>query len=122
MTSSILSTTTCFPFYNSLPDDMQHLVCEYLPLEQIRHHLVYIKYYKQCSNAMSQFSVQQINTHFHLNDYFSMDLQKSTTIEKYIYRNLSNINRYAYSRKYVDDLSYANLRKIILCSKIKNDT
>ena len=118
--SSILSTSSCFPFYSSLPDDMQHLVREYLPLEQIRHHLLYIKYYKQCPKAMSKFSVHQINTYFHLDDYFSMELDKSATIEKYVYRNLSNITRYAYSRKYVDDLSYANMRKIILCSKIKN--
>ena len=120
--SSSLTIASSFPFYNSLSDDMQYLVREYLPLEQIRHHLLYIKYYKQCLSAMNTFSVQQINTHFHIDDYFSMDLQKSLTIEKYVYRNLSNINRYAYSRKYVDDLSYANLRKIILCSKIKNNT
>ena len=117
-----LTTASSFQFYDLLSDDMQYLVREYLPLEQIRHHLLYIKYYSLCSKAMGKFSVQQINTHFHLDDYFSMDTQKSLTIEKYLYRNLSNINRYAYSRKYVDDLSYANLRKIILCSKIKNDT
>ena len=116
---SVLSTSSCFPFYDSLPEDMQFLVREYLHLEQIRHHIVYIKYYNLCPLAMSKFSLQQINEHFHNDDYFSMSVYKPWAINTYISYNLSNINKYSYSRKYVDDLSYENLRKIILCSKMK---
>jgi hypothetical protein len=95
-----------------LPEDMIFVIKSYLPLEEIRRQSIYKKYYNLCYTALHKFTVIEINTYFHKEDYFSIDLNKKVTINNYISVNLKKNNW--------DNESYQHLKKLIVCSQIKS--
>jgi len=95
-----------------LPEDMIFVIKSYLPLEEIRRQLIYKKYYNLCYTTLHKFTVTEINTYFHKDDYFSIDLNKKITINNYMIANLKKNNW--------DNDSYHHLKKIIICSRIKS--
>ena len=102
----------------TLPEDMVHVIKSYLPLAEIRKHLIYKKYYNACYSALQYFTAYEINTYFHQEDYFGIDLNKSVTIHNYIHFNLKKIN-FDFQKiipKLIDDESYQKMKKIIICS------
>lgn len=102
-----------------LPEDMHYVIESYLPIAEIRKYLMCRKYYKQCYLALQQFTVQELNMHFHKTDYFGMNNNKRISINNYISYNLINITPFSI-KSIIDTESYENLKKIIICSRIKS--
>jgi hypothetical protein len=108
-----------------LPEDMHYVIESYLPIDEIRKYLICKKYYKQCYLALQQFTIQELNMHFHKDDYFGMNNNKRVSINNYISYNLINITPFTIKSRflhdqYIDIESYENLKKIIICSRIKS--
>jgi len=107
-----------------LPEEIEQYILDYLPLEQVRKHLINQKYYNKCYTALQAFTIKEINAHFHGEDYFGISLHKNTTITNYIKYNLkqsSKLRSYMTSQVHlIDDESYKNMKKIIICSNVRS--
>lgn len=109
-----------------LPEEIEQYILDYLPglKEQVRKYCIYEKYYKKCYSGLDTFTYQEINRHFHGEDYFSISTNKKNTISNYITYNLmwpiSRI-KLPYMLEIVDDEKYEKMKKIIICSNVRSD-
>ena len=106
--------------FKLLPEDIiYYIIGPFLELKKeqkiYQQIFLYNKYYNKCLSFMNVFSVYEINTYFHQEDYFGIDLNKKKTIENYINYNLKKQRK----NELLDDESYQNLKKIVILTKYK---
>ena len=113
-----------------LPEEIEQYILEYVSdiFEQSRKYCIYVKYYKQCYLMLQTFTYKEINQYFHVDDYFSMSINKNIAITNYLNYNLQwpNINHNIIKinlqniSEIVNDEKYEKLKKIVICSNIKS--
>jgi hypothetical protein len=109
-----------------LPEEIEQYILEYVSdiFEQYRKYCIYVKYYKQCYSMLQTFTYKEINQYFHVDDYFSMSINKNKSITNYLTYNLQwpniiKINLQNMS-EIVDNEKYEKLKKIVICSNIRS--
>ena len=113
-----------------LPEEIEQYILEYVSdiFEQSRKYCIYVKYYNQCYSMLQTFTYKEINKYFHVDDYFSMSINKNIAITNYLTYNLEwpNINNNILKinlrniSEIVDDEKYEKLKKIVICSNIRS--
>ena len=113
-----------------LPEEIEQYILKYVSdiFEQSRKYCIYVKYYNKCYSILQTFTYKEINQYFHVDDYFSMSINKNIAITNYLTYNLEwpNINDHIIKinlrnmSEIVDNEKYEKLKKIVICSNIRS--